>query len=106
MTLEELKEKEKHLLVEHEERIREVRRDYLKSNTLYKVGDVIEDHYHIIQVEEITGVTGTTPYIAYKGVELKKDLTPKKRQDNCIMYQQNVKIRHEDKTTKKSTKEV
>lgn len=106
MTLEELKEKEKHLLAEYEAQIRAARLGYLKLNTLYKIGDILEDHCHIIQVSKITYTLGSKPDVLYQGIELKANLTPKKRQDSCIMYQQNVKIHHESKTPKKGTKEV
>jgi hypothetical protein len=66
-------------------------RQYAISNNPYKIGDVIEDHYHIIKIEKWT-VRGTVsnPSLLYQGVVLKKDLTPKKNQDDAIMYQTNV----------------
>lgn len=66
---------------------------YALSNSPYNVGDIIQDHYHIIKIEKI----GTCkkyngwPQCLYLGIELTKSLEPKKRQLNPEMFQENVK---------------
>lgn len=66
---------------------------YALSNSPYKVGDIIQDHCHIIKVEEISMVKRYNgwPQCIYIGIELTKSLQPKKRQLDTTMYQENVK---------------
>lgn len=94
MTQEEYNVAKKSIQKEAEEKLNRLMRDYCKDNNLYKVGDIVEDHSHIIKITRICGVyMDTHGYPAYKftGIELKKDLTPKKIQDTPFMYQGNVK---------------
>lgn len=67
--------------------------EYAMSNNPYNKGDIIEDHFHIIEVQKIRWQYsyGSPPCCIYSGIELKKDLTPKIRQINTVMYQSNVK---------------
>lgn len=66
--------------------------EYVLSNTRFKVGDIIEDHYHKIKIKSIDyDITLGKICAFYKGVELKKDSTPKKRQDAPLMYGSNIK---------------
>ena len=70
---------------------------YANANNPHKVGDIIEDHYHIIKIESWkTTTTYGKPCLVYIGIELKKDLKPKKRQSNTNMYQPNVKRKLND----------
>lgn len=76
-----------------EEKLNSLTRDYCRSNNPYKVGDIIEDHFHIIKITSISGIYMACGYPSYNfiGIELKKDLTPKERQDSPYMFQGNVK---------------
>lgn len=67
--------------------------EYALSNSPYQSGDIIQDHYHIIRIEEIRMVKkyNGTPQCLYMGVELTKALQPKKRQLDTAIYQENVK---------------
>ena len=66
------------------------------SNNPYKIGDIIEDHYHKIKIEYIkVYYVSSSPQCLYTGVELKKDNTPTNKQSNTTMYQQNVKSKIE-----------
>jgi hypothetical protein len=88
MTLEELKQMEREITREADERINQLRVDYSLEHNPYSVGDIIRDHYHIIKVEKIS--VYSVGNCVYTGVELKKDLTPKKRQVDTNMYQSYV----------------
>jgi hypothetical protein len=89
---------------EYDNKLREIRKkatdeerilakEYAFSNNPYSINDIIEDHYHIIKITQIGYGFGSIllPACYYAGIELKKDLTPKKNQKNTSMYQGNVK---------------
>lgn len=67
--------------------------EYAKSNNPYQVGDTIKDHMGAMVIERVQTVLSAFVQISYNiptcryyGVQLKKDGTPKKRQDpaRCI----------------------
>ena len=60
---------------------------FANSNRIYKIGDIIKDHCKIIVVERF-GVYKSfgLPEPTYIGIELKKDLTPKKSQEIGYIY--------------------
>lgn len=70
--------------------------EFAKSNNPYKVGDIVTDHIGALQIQRIS-VCAPQPYnplpcCIYRGVELKKDGTPKKHQDPMrYVYQFNIK---------------
>lgn len=72
---------------------RELDTEYALSNSPYKVGDIIQDHCHIIRIDEIKMVKkyNGMPQCLYLGIELTKALQPKKRQLDTAMYEENVK---------------
>lgn len=76
---------------ELEIKMSELNKKYAIENNPYNVGDIIEDHYHIIKIEHMSLYKSTYPSIMYTGVELTKKLTPCKIQKNKTMYQTNVK---------------
>lgn len=87
---------------EYKERLEALRKmrieldtEFALSNSPYHVGDIIQDHYHIIKIENITMVKKYNgwPQCLYIGVELTKTLQPKKRQLDPAMYQDNVKLK-------------
>lgn len=85
---------------EYQERLEAIRKmrieldtEYALSNSPYKIGDIIQDHYHIIRIEEIRMVKkyNGTPQCLYLGIELTKALQPKKRQLDTAIYEENIK---------------
>lgn len=93
MTKEEYKDEIAKLQLKFQEIKNELDTQYALSNSPYKVGDIIQDHYHIIKVAEISMVKGYNgwPQCIYIGTELSTELQPKKRQLDTAMYQENVK---------------
>lgn len=97
MTFTELKKKANILKNEYLTQIRELRKEYAIEHNPIKVGDIITDHYHTIKVESMVAFVEShyynndIPYIRYKGVELTKKGVPKKRQQDNIMAQPNIK---------------
>lgn len=87
------KEEYKKEIVKLQKMRKELDSRFALSNSPYKVGDIIQDHYHIIKVEEISVVKGYNgwPQCIYIGTELTKSLQPKKRQVDTAMYQENIK---------------
>jgi len=81
----------------HEGKMRAIDKAYAITNSPVKVGDIIEDHKCKMRVEKLCFVRcgydykRTTSCCAYKGVKLKKDGTPLKKQDNEAVYQYNIK---------------
>ena len=70
----------------------EIYKQYAESNNPYKVGDIISDYYHSIKIVNWrTHISLGTPELVYYGVELKKDGTPNKKQNNTTIYQSNIK---------------
>lgn len=69
--------------------------EYVLSISLYKVGDIIQSRYHIIEIKRIGTVLPdfdyTIPDCIYFGTQLDNDLSISKEQANTIMYQSNVK---------------
>ena len=93
MTEQDFKKELSELEKQHNKSKRELIHKYALAHNHFREGDIIEDHYHIIQIETMTSELkmnglGTMVYI---GIELKKDLKPKKKQVNKTMHQENVK---------------
>ena len=73
----------------------------IKTNFNYNIGDIIEDHYHIIKIQSIVPETSPESYLIYEckksievlfsGIQLNKDLKPAKRQAVNTMYLSNIK---------------
>ncbi len=93
MTEQEYTERLARLEKEHQRAKSKLVREYALINNPYKVGDVLEDHYHTIKVEAMIPQYSSNGFgeMLYVGVDLKKDLTPKKTQTGKHMYQENVK---------------
>lgn len=93
MTEQDFKIKLSELEKQHRKAKRKLIHEYAVYHNPFQRGDIIEDHYHIIQIETMVSEIkmnglGTMVYI---GIELKKDMKPKKNQANKTMYQENVK---------------
>lgn len=63
---------------------------YAYANNPVFIGDIVTDHVTTIKVQKIGIYRSLYPSCFYIGVELKKDLTPKKRQENTTIYQCNI----------------
>jgi hypothetical protein len=72
---------------------KELYKEYALSNNPYKVGDIIEDHYHVIKIEkiEVHKFLEAFPSCVYKGEVLTKKLIPAKVQKDVYMYQSGIK---------------
>jgi hypothetical protein len=74
---------------------RELAKDYAFANNPYKIGDIISDSVGSIKVDLIQHTIGGTfigkyPQCVYSGIELKKDLTPKKNGDRRKVFQSSI----------------
>jgi hypothetical protein len=96
MTKEEYDNKMKEFKLELFKKIRKLNVCFSHKNNPYNIGDIIEDHYHIIKIETIIVYGGLSKYptCKYSGIRLKKDLSPFKSGEKALMYQSNVKILH------------
>ena len=96
MTIEEFKQSLSVIKKQYEQSKNDLIVIFANDNNPYKIGDIIEDHYHTIQIEKLFPQSDCRGFGTMKffGVELKKDLTPKKRQSNVIMYQEDIKRSH------------
>ena len=99
MTKEEYLEKIKDIRKRCQDEINALGVEYAKSNNPYKIGDVISDGVETIKIGRVQPVLASYihvsagfPVCRYYGVQLKKDGTPKKRQDpTSSIYQSNIK---------------
>ena len=74
---------------------------FAEANNPYKIGDIIEDHYHIIKIRKIShrlpdaraifNDGSDFPTSIFTGTELTKDLSPKRIQRNIFMNLCNIK---------------
>jgi len=92
MTQEEYKKKLLELQDEFTEKKKEVAKEYAFSNNPHKIGDIITDHSGSkLKIEKIKWSYGYgAPACVYYGIELKKDLTPTKRQQNTSIHQSSI----------------
>ena len=77
-----------------------LRREYALSNNPYKIGDIIEDAFCAIKIDSMLfylgrGYYGNIPSMIYKGVQLKKDLTPRKDGKRQAIHQSEVKVKEQ-----------
>lgn len=91
MTKEEYKKKLDELNSEFKQKKFALYKEFALSNNPYRVGDILQDHFHIIKVEKIKiDVVLSTPECVYYGTQLTQKLEPKKKQDEAPMWQSNV----------------
>ena len=74
-----------------------LRSNFALETCEYGIGDIIEDHFHIIKVEDIRVYNINTLECVYMGIQLKKDLTPYKIQAETAMYSNNVERKIEER---------
>lgn len=95
MTRQEYEQKKKILKQDYDHNLYILDREYAMANNPYKIGDIIEDHIGRIKIEKISfgySFPHETPECIYYGIEVKKDNTPKKKQDlNRKIFQSNIK---------------
>ncbi len=89
----------KELHLKHELEINNLARVYALANNPYKLGDIVEDHTGKLLIEKITFTRGFgfngIPECVFRGIELRKDGTPMKKQDkNRTVYQSNIKTKN------------
>lgn len=78
---------------EVKERKHKLAREFAQGNNPYKLGDIITDGTNTIQITKFKlsiGWGNELPCLAFYGVELKKDGTPKLRQSGEAIYQRNI----------------
>ena len=77
---------------EFERRKKELMKEFSFSNNPHKIGDIITDNIGSIKIEKIKWgkLIYKYPCCVYYGVELKKDLTPTKKQNNTQIWQSNL----------------
>jgi hypothetical protein len=94
MERKELEEKENELKLEYESKLKELKKQFAFLNNPYKIGDIFTDHIGCIKIETIKASFGlhnsySLPSCVYFGVELKKDMTPKKNNPKRQAWQSN-----------------
>lgn len=98
MKLEELEIKLAEIKAEAQKKRTEAIIAYCKANQKFKVGDIIEDHCHVIKVDSLhysTGILSFSPETVYRGRRLRKsDLKPVKSGDIESVWESNVKKVH------------
>jgi len=77
------------ITIDADREVRRLKNDFSIDKCEYGIGDIIEDHYHIIEIEDIRAYT--FPNVVYIGTQLTKKLDPTRRQDDTRMYSMNVK---------------
>jgi hypothetical protein len=94
MTLEEYQERKKVIDNKYEQEVQELKIEFALKNNIYKVGDIIQDHYHIIKIEKwkvyMEFCSDKPASLLYIGVQLTKNLIPYKKQQDSHMYQNNI----------------
>lgn len=72
----------------------DINRIFATKNNPYKIGDIVTDHIGTLLIEKIQfkpSYNANLPQCVFKGLELKKDGTPKIRQDkNRRIYQDDI----------------
>ena len=77
---------------EFEVKKKELMKEFAFSNNPHKIGDVVADHSGSIKIEKIKYGKSISNYpcCVYIGIELKKDLTPAKKQNHTQIWQSNL----------------
>lgn len=93
MTIEEYRQARKEIIHKHKQELLELDSAYAFENNPYKIGDIVQDHIGKLQIQSIEVFWGydRIPFCCYRGIELNKDGTPRKRQDpKRVVYQSNI----------------
>lgn len=92
-TIEKYREKIAEIEEEAAQKKRLLVREFALGNNPYKKGDIIKDDIGSLIIEKVQvhfGFGNSLPYCSYTGVELKKDGTPRLKQDNRRISQLNI----------------
>lgn len=96
MNKDEYLKKEKELYNKYQQDRKDLINEYALANNTIKIDDIIQGNGYTIQVKEIypcKTFLSDFPESFYKGIQLKKDLKPMKKQDSSVsVYQCNAKI--------------
>lgn len=90
----EVKEKLNQLRDNHEQEVRTTLKDYALSAIKYNVGDIIEDHSDIGEIERIIitiSVFSESVVVSFRCKKLTKKLEQNKVQPNCTIFESNIK---------------
>lgn len=93
MTLKEYKNRLKESEDKHRAEIRALRSEFALKNAIHAVGDITTDHIGSIKVTGIGCANYGDPQTIYYGIELKKDLTPRKDGAKRWVYQSNIIVK-------------
>lgn len=91
MTLQEYKNRLKESEDKHRAEIRALRIEFALKNATHTKGDIVTDHIGSIKVDAVCCGAYGDPQTIYYGVELKKDLTPRKDGAKRWVYQSSIK---------------
>ena len=87
MTEQEYKQRLKELETEHEAAKRNLMIEYAANNRKYKIGDIITNHIMTILIDGFSTYSSfSEPIPVYKGLVLRKDLTPRKDRERGNIY--------------------
>jgi hypothetical protein len=90
MTKEQLRTELDIIHSDYAENVERVKITYCKANNPYKIGDIFTDHIGSIKIEKIIfDLSSNELCCVYFGVELKKDLTPRKDNSKRNAWQSN-----------------
>lgn len=90
MTKQEYDSKLKEIENAYEKQLENLYIQYGLSQAKFKVGDIIKDHRWTLLIDKITvSKSFSEPKPVYRGLELKKDLTPKKIPNRVSIYGNN-----------------
>lgn len=93
MTEEEYQKSLKAIEEEYQQKLHSLYHSFARSNAKYSIGDIIGCDSYTIKVERIkTCKDYGLPYVVYIGVELKKDLTPKKNMSQSSLFDARARL--------------
>lgn len=94
MTVEEYYDKLEYIERVYKSSLRNLKREFAMSKNRYKPGDIISDGVSQLRIEKIEiqmSYYTNLPTIAYKGTELNKSGTVKKKQYGRVMFEEQIK---------------
>lgn len=87
MTKEEYKERQKQLDAQYKNGRIELAKEYAHDNNPFQIGDIVSGNGTTIKITKLGYyISFDDPQMSLHGIELKKDLTPAKKQLNTVTY--------------------
>ena len=87
MTEEQYKEESKQIEQSYRKALKELAFKYVRENAKYKIGDIIKSDGDMIKIEKIgVYISLGKPDAMYSGIELTKQMTPKKIQQGRTVF--------------------